>query len=111
MNLKYLLFIVASCASLIYCSSAEAGEFCSNENVSQVIIEVGTGTVHFTTDRTCINWCQISSSNQASADRSYSILLTALTSRRPATFYWGHHTAACQPNEAGASPLLIIISQ
>lgn len=79
------------------------------EKVTRVINHKNTG-IYFQTDKTCSsNWCQISWGTEAANNRGFSILLTAKTTDKTATFYWPELNSCDSLNPVYKSPEYIIL--
>jgi hypothetical protein len=98
--------IAISCIAGV--SSAHAGEYCTQEKITQII--TGSGMVFFTTDKSCPNWCQLPTAwSTDSINRSYSLMLSAFMSNRKVAFYWPTAATACQVVSVNSSPDNVIV--
>ena len=81
---------------------------CSGEIITTVTT-VGD-EVYFTTDKSCPNWCKLSSSLSASAkDRFYAQLLTASVTKTHVDIFWQLVSTPCAVEPAGAEPTHLVL--
>jgi hypothetical protein len=98
------MFLSASLA-FSWTSTAQA-EYCAGQKVTGLILN-GT-SVHFTTDKSCPNWCTVSPAlPEKQQDRMYSMMLTAVSTGRTLAFYFDG-TQGCEAVPVYTSPTAII---
>ena len=84
-------------------NSVSAGSSCS-ENITKVVVHKN-GNVYFSTDKTCHNkWCMIDFQNVDQSSKAYSMLLAAVTTDSPITFWWPNLATCNDQNQTYASP-------
>ena len=106
--LKYIVSVIISMA---FVTSASAGQYCPNEKITFLML--GNDFVNFRTDKSCLEGCKIDTSwPQNTANRAYSLLLSAQAQKIGLTFYWAEHTTPCQGSVPdGGSPVFIAFSE
>ncbi|AJP70589.1 hypothetical protein TS85_00205 [Sphingomonas hengshuiensis] len=83
--------VATTIALLLTTSGAQAGAYC--EQTIKLAIVNNAGGIYFTTDKSCLNWCQINPDiSQAQQDRMYSMLLTSASNCRKVTIYFDSAT-------------------
>lgn len=97
MNLKGMLSktgILLLFAQCLLPANAYAAAWCWNEQVMQLL--VSGEYIHFTTDKSCPQWCRVDPNLSAEAqNRAYSTLLAAKSNGKKVSFNWAELSSEC----------------
>jgi hypothetical protein len=96
-----------ACLALARTQVAHATAWCS-ETVTELI--VSGDTVYFTTNESCPNWCEISTSWDTTAtNRAFSLLTSARVASLPIEFEWGQLSACGSAVPTYSSPASLLL--
>ena len=92
-------------------SAANAGQYCQNEKITQILLGSSTGAIIFKTDKSCTAGCKIRESWAPDLiNKTYSMFLSAQAQNAGLTMYWEGHTSPCQGVVSeGTSPALVAL--
>lgn len=94
---------------LLLITSMYAGGVRCSERITNLILH-SDGNVYFRSDDTCpSSWCKIAWGSEEKNTRAYSMLLTAVSSKKKVIFYWTKINSCYEKNKTYASPDFIIL--
>jgi len=86
-------------------STTATAAFCNESIVT--IISHSNGNIYFTTDLTCVNWCQFTG-NTSFVKQSYAMLLSAQLSNKKLGFAWNDLASCNEKNKVYAIPDFVV---
>jgi hypothetical protein len=101
--------LAALILSIGVASTATAGAYCYGETVTAVIMQ--GDAIYLTTDKSCPNWCAISSSWSSTAQaRAFASMVAARSTGQTMTFYCSDQTSSCSSIEpVSSSPATVMM--
>jgi hypothetical protein len=89
-------------AGILGSAGAYADVVC-NETVTMIYMH-SNGNAYFTTNSTCISWCEVSFATPAANTQAYAMLLSANAQGKALFFDWPNLTSCATQNQTYAVP-------